>query len=83
MSVKGWLLSIVWLFIFVIISWLMIRFWWVIFLVIPAISLIRGWLWRRKIKKAMADRIKNVKREQHQDERYCEAEFEILEDADE
>lgn len=77
---KGWISCMVVLVIAAIAMTILMHFGWLLFPVIILINIIRSFLWNQRIMKANR-RDENCTKEQHIDsDKYCEAEYEILDD---
>lgn len=78
---KGWLSCMVVLVIAAIALTVLLHFGWLLFPVIILINIIRSFLWNRKIMKVNRRDENCTHKENHVDSnKYCEAEFEILDD---
>ncbi len=80
-SSKGWLSCMTVLVITAIVLTVLMHFGWLLFPAIILINVIRSFLWNRKIMKASRRDEDHTQKENHSDsDKYCEAEFEILDD---
>ena len=79
-NAKGWLSCLVALVIMFLLAKFLFRFFWILILVIPVLNIIRGWIWKRRIRKAQQQMSDFGYENADERQNYCEAEFEILDD---
>lgn len=79
-NAKGWLSCLVALVIMFLVAKFLFRFFWVLILVMPVLNIIRGLIWKRRIRKTQQQMNDFVNENVDQQQNYCEAEFEILDD---
>ena len=78
---KGWFSCMAVLVIAAVAMTVLMHFGWLLFPVIILINIIRSFLWNRKIMKAGRGSEEYTRKEnQGGSEKYCEAEFEIMDD---
>lgn len=78
---KGWLSCMAVLVIAAIVLTVLMHFGWLLFPAIILINIVRSFLWNRKIMKVGRRDEDSVPKENHSDsDKYCEAEFEIMDD---